>query len=170
MAEKIELKGKKVAIYCRTASKSQTSDTTQAKELTAYANDSGGNVTGMYFDSGYSGRSEHRPALNALIAAAKTGGIDIVLTQDPNRIARDVLLYQRIVDRMAKCQIKFLNESPELQIMHSMLGVFTHYERQKMREYVKAGMTASQKRRSYQYLRCPDCGSTQRLESKRKRR
>jgi len=65
-----------------------------------YADALGLRVRAVYCDVGVSGLSEHRPALDQLMLDLFDGGIRHVVMADPDRLARNRQLEQRLYERI----------------------------------------------------------------------
>jgi site-specific DNA recombinase len=51
-----------------------------------------------FWDLGYSGLDLHRPGLNSLLAAARAGQVNVIVTYGPDRLARDPVLVCDLLD------------------------------------------------------------------------
>src|SRR2546426_12727137 len=76
----------RAAVYCRVSTTGQTPEN-QTDALRAFAAARGWAVT-EFVDHGVSGAKERRPALDALLAAARARKIDIVACTKLDRLAR----------------------------------------------------------------------------------
>ena len=74
-----------VGIYVRSSISEQTAH--QLDALRAFATARGWQAI-EYIDEGLSGATEHRPALDALLAAARARRIDVIICAGLDRIAR----------------------------------------------------------------------------------
>ncbi len=87
------LTGKRIAVYARYSSDNQkeSSIEDQVRECQEFIEDRGGKVLRVYKDAAISGASLHgRAGFDDLMHAAKTGAIDVVVTEDLSRISRDL--------------------------------------------------------------------------------
>ena len=86
---------KKAVLYCRVAGieNPSTGDAllAQRARLTAYAEKKGMEITGIYMDAGFSGRTLERPGLQSVLAAMKDGTADTILVVNRSRLFRGLL-------------------------------------------------------------------------------
>jgi DNA invertase Pin-like site-specific DNA recombinase len=85
---------KKAVAYCRTACGAQGDRLSrlraQTNAIRRYANEKGLIVSETYNDVAVSGATLNRPQLQQLIADCRAGKVGMVLTQDPDRLSRDL--------------------------------------------------------------------------------
>ena len=85
-----------IAIYCRVSTEEQAKEgyslAAQERFCRDYAEKQGFSVAKVYIDDGYTGRNEHRPALQRLIADLNCLGIQKVVFYDLDRFARNLRL------------------------------------------------------------------------------
>lgn len=85
---------KNIVAYCRTAWASQSDPLSgvrlQQKALRRYAKRRGFAIHETYMDAGVSGITLNRLALQKLLAECRAGKIGTVITQDPERLSRDM--------------------------------------------------------------------------------
>src|SRR5262249_15912823 len=85
---------KRAVAYCRTACDAQDERLPgllgQTNAIKRYAKENGLTVLETYKDVGVSGATLNRPQLRKLIADCRTGKVGTVLTQDPDRLSRDL--------------------------------------------------------------------------------
>jgi site-specific DNA recombinase len=99
-----------------------------------------------YVDNGLSGSRLDRPALDALRDAAAEGLVDIVLIHSPDRLARNFVHQQVIVEELSKRDVEVhfvdrpIGERPEDRLLLQMQGVIAEYERAKIIERMRRGM------------------------------
>src|SRR5262245_57079121 len=77
---------KRAALYARVSTNEQTTEN-QLQALRAFASARGWHAI-EYVDTGISGAKERRPALDALLAAARTRKVDVVVCVKLDRVAR----------------------------------------------------------------------------------
>ena len=81
----------KTALYARVSTTDKGQDPeVQLRELRAYAQARGFEVTGEYVDAGYSGAKDRRPELDKLMDAARKRLIDCVLVWRLDRFGRSL--------------------------------------------------------------------------------
>jgi site-specific DNA recombinase len=81
-----------VVAYCRSACEPQAGPSAvgrQAQAMRLYARGKGLAIRTIYMDPGVSGCTLDRPELQRLIADCRAGRIGMVITRDPERLARD---------------------------------------------------------------------------------
>ena len=135
------------AIYARVSTKDQTTDN-QVEQLQQVAAKAGWAVSAVYADvvSGSKGR-EQRPELDAMLKAVTRREIDRVMVWSVDRLGRslqhlvstmqdisdagaDLYLHQQAID----------TSTPSGKALFQMCGVFAEFEREMIRERVKAGL------------------------------
>ena len=93
----------RAAIYTRTACSNQESNSAlglQVEALRAHAAQSGMNVVAEFADEGNSGLRRDRPGLDGLRALAERHGFDVLLTCNPERLARDAGMLARMLKEL----------------------------------------------------------------------
>lgn len=85
----------RAAIYCRAAHQSpepgQSAVRAQQTYLETYARNRGMEITGVYTDEGFSGRTLDRPGLQALMRDAEAGKADVLLVVNRSRLFRGTM-------------------------------------------------------------------------------
>jgi len=135
------------AIYARVSTKDQTTDN-QVEQLKQVAAKAGWSVSAVYADviSGSKGR-EQRPELDAMLKAVTRREIDRVMVWSVDRLGRSL---QDLVSTMQEVQAAgadlYLHQqsidtsTPAGKALFQMCGVFAEFEREMIRERVKAGL------------------------------
>jgi DNA invertase Pin-like site-specific DNA recombinase len=135
------------AIYARVSTKDQTTDN-QVEQLKQVAAKAGWSVSAVYADviSGSKGR-EQRPELDAMLKAVTRREIDRVMVWSVDRLGRSL---QDLVSTMQEIQAAgadlYLHQqsidtsTPAGKALFQMCGVFAEFEREMIRERVKAGL------------------------------
>ena len=101
----------------------------------------------LYFiDQAVSGSHLNRPALDRLRDAATEGLIQVVLCQNPDRLARKFSLQSVILDELRRVGVSviFLTQpdaaqTPQAELLLSIQGVFAEYERALITERLRRG-------------------------------
>jgi DNA invertase Pin-like site-specific DNA recombinase len=139
---------KKVAIYARVSTDGQTSEN-QLLELRAVADRNGWVVVDEYVDHAISGAKgrDQRPALDAMLTASVRKDFDIVMAWSVDRLGRSL---QHLVSFLGEIHAKgvdlYLHQqgldtsTPAGKAMFQMLGVFSEFEREMIRDRVKSGL------------------------------
>jgi DNA invertase Pin-like site-specific DNA recombinase len=135
------------AIYARVSTKDQTTEN-QVEQLRQVAAKAGWSVSAVYADvvSGSKGR-EQRPELDAMLKAVTRREIDRVMVWTVDRLGRSL---QDLVSTMQEIQAAgadlYLHQqsidtsTPAGKALFQMCGVFAEFEREMIRERVKAGL------------------------------
>jgi DNA invertase Pin-like site-specific DNA recombinase len=139
---------RRVALYLRVSTLEQDV-TNQRGELEAVAQRHGWRVVAVFSDNGVSGtkgRAE-RPGLDELMKAVARRDVDMVAAWSVDRLGRSLQgLLEILVELRAKGVDLYLHRqgidttTPGGKAMYQMLGVFSEFERELIRERVLAGM------------------------------
>lgn len=142
--EKIKL----IATYGRVSTSNQENEGTIETQLSAvnqFAEKNGFTIVKQYIDNGWSGDSLARPALDQLRMDAKNKNWEAVLIYDPDRLARRGAWQEVVIEELKDLDIEVLfvtipkPKTDEDIIMYKMRGVFTEYERMKIKERFRLG-------------------------------
>jgi site-specific DNA recombinase len=140
----------RAALYARVSTSRQEHEQTIASQLVALeaAAAAAGVVVGdehRYIDEGYSGARLDRPALDRLRDAAAEGRLDVVFVHRPDRLARNFVHQQILLEELQKrgVDVHFverpIGERPEDRLLVQMQGVIAEYERAKIVECTRRG-------------------------------
>ncbi len=141
-------KNKLIAIYGRVSSSNQENEGTIETQLSAvnsFALDNGYTIVQKYTDEGWSGDNLARPGLDQLRLDAKKKNWEAVLIYDPDRLARRGAWQEVVMEELLEHEIETLfvtipkPKTDEDKIMYKMRGVFTEYERMKIKERFRLG-------------------------------
>ena len=138
----------RVAIYARVSTSNHDQDAgLQTRDLRQFAEARGWQLADEYVDRGVSGTKESRPELNRLMADAKRRKFDVVLVWKLDRFGRSL---RHLVNALAEFEslgIAFVSLSDNLdlstasgRLMFNVIGAMAEFERELIRERVKAGM------------------------------
>ena len=138
----------RVAIYARVSTTNHGQDVTlQTREERQFAVARGWHIAGEDVDAGISGAKDSRPELNRLMVDAKRRKFDAVLVWKLDRFGRSL---RHLVNALAEFEslgIAFVSLSDNLdlstasgRLMFNILGAMAEFERELIRERVKAGM------------------------------
>jgi DNA invertase Pin-like site-specific DNA recombinase len=139
---------KKVAIYLRVSTDSQTTDN-QRHELEAVAARSGWQIVQTYEDAGISGAKgrDKRPGLNAMMKAVNGKEFEMVAAWSVDRLGRSLTDLLAILQALHDKGVDLFLHQQGLdtstiagRAMFQMLGVFAEFERGIIRERVNAGL------------------------------
>lgn len=137
-----------VAVYGRVSTSNQEVQETIKTQLLAVGEFAAKNnmvIVKEYLDEGWSGDILARPALDQLRVDAKKSNWDAVLAYDPDRLARRGAWQEVVTEELQEKGIEVLYvtipqaTSDEDKIMQKMRGVFTEYERMKIKERFRLG-------------------------------
>jgi DNA invertase Pin-like site-specific DNA recombinase len=138
--------GHRAAIYARVSTTVQDSGL-QTGDLRQFAEARGWQLADEYVDSGVSGSTDSRPELNRLMADAKRRKFDVVLVWKLDRFGRSL---RHLVNALAEFEslgIAFVSLSDNVdlstasgRLMFQIIGAMAEFERELIRERVKAGM------------------------------
>ncbi len=136
----------KVGIYCRVSTQDQSTDS-QLLDLRRYAADRGWEVYREFCDNGVSGSVDSRPALNALMDAAKKRRFDSVLVWRFDRFARSTTHLLLALDQFRNLGIDFVSyqenidtSSPLGSAIFTIISAVAQLERDIIAERVKTGL------------------------------
>ena len=138
----------RVAIYARVSTGSQTTEN-QLRELRSVAERLGHQVIAEFVDEGISGAKgrDQRPGLNSLMQGVTRRDFDKVMAWSVDRLGRslrDLLAFMG--ELKAKGVDLYLHQqsldtsTPAGKAMFQMLGVFSEFEREIIRERVNSGL------------------------------
>jgi DNA invertase Pin-like site-specific DNA recombinase len=138
---------KKVAIYVRVSTTEQNTDM-QLSDLKEYAERRGHQVYEIYEDV-ITGAAKQRPALDRLIADAKKRRFDIVLVWKFDRFARSLQMLINSLELLKELGIDFISYKDDIdtttsmgKLMFHINAAYAEYEREIIKERVKAGVKA----------------------------
>jgi DNA invertase Pin-like site-specific DNA recombinase len=138
----------RVAIYTRVSTGGQTTEN-QLRELRAAAERLGHQVVAEYADNGISGAKgrDKRPGLNSLLEGVTRRDFDKVMAWSVDRLGRSLPhLLAFMGELKAKGVDLYLHQqsldtsTPAGKAMFQMLGVFSEFEREIIRERVLSGL------------------------------
>ena len=142
------MKSDKVGLYGRVSTTDKGQDPElQLKDLRAYANARGWKVFSEYVDKGESGAKDRRPQLDRLMGDARKRRIDGILVWKLDRFGRSLKSLVTTLEELRALGIQFVSytenldfSTPAGRAMANLIGVFAEFERDLIRERVKAGI------------------------------
>jgi DNA invertase Pin-like site-specific DNA recombinase len=138
----------KFGLYARisTADKGQDPEL-QLKALRTYAQARGWEIFDEYKDIGLSGSKDRRPGLDRLLNDANKRRIDGILVWKLDRFGRSLRSLVIALEELRTLGIQFVSytenldfSTPAGRAMANLIGVFAEFERDLIRERVKAGL------------------------------
>ncbi len=136
---------RRVALYARVSTTDQTTEN-QLRALRAFADARGWSVT-EFADRGVSGAKEQRPALDALLKAAKARTVDVVACVKLDRLARSVrhlvtmaTEFQALGVDLVVLDQQIDTTTPSGRLLFHVLAAISEFERDLIRDRVRAGM------------------------------
>jgi putative DNA-invertase from lambdoid prophage Rac len=138
----------KAAIYARVSTLDKGQDTeVQLRDLRSYAQARGWVIAGEYVDKGQSGAKDRRPELDRLMKDVRKRKVDLILCWRLDRLGRSLKHLILTLDELQSVGVGFVsyNENLDLttstgRLMFQLLGAFAEFERNLIKERVKAGL------------------------------
>ena len=144
------MKTKRAAIYVRVSTNDQDTGL-QETELREYVESRGWSCT-VYRDQGQSGAKNERPALTALLNDLRRRKADVVVVWALDRLARSL---KHLLTIAEECQLLGVDlvslrqnidtTLPAGRLTFAVLGAVGEFEREMLRERVKAGMAQARR-------------------------
>jgi len=144
---------KKVVIYGRTSTDKQQVEN-QLNQLREISNRNDWETVDEYIDEGYSGSlgRDRRPEFDRLLKDSVRGKFDVILVWDISRLGRSL---QDLISFLNDIQSKNIDlyidrqgidtTTPTGKMMFQMIGVFSEFERNLIRDRVRVGMENAKK-------------------------
>lgn len=137
----------KVALYGRVSTMNHQNPETQLIELREYAARRGWEATEEYVDVGVSGSKDSRPSLNRLMAHAQQRRFDAILVWKLDRFGRSLKHLVTAIAELESLGVTFVSlrdnwdlSTPSGRLMFQIVGAMAEFERELIRERIKAGM------------------------------
>ena len=143
-----------VAIYARVSTSDQTCES-QLRELRDYVSRRGWTITGEYVDTGWSGSKASRPQLDKLMADASQRRFDCICVFKIDRFGRSVLHLNQQLATLTSHGVRFIavsqgldtdQASPTSRLLLHILASVAEFERELIRERVRAGVRSAKHR------------------------
>jgi DNA invertase Pin-like site-specific DNA recombinase len=144
------MKTKRAAIYVRVSTNDQETDM-QETELREYAENRSWSCT-VYRDRGQSGAKNDRPALNALLGDMRKRKFDVLVVWALDRLARSLKQLLSIAEECKSLGVDLVSLKqnvdttlPAGRLTFQVLGAVAEFEREMLRERVRAGMAQAKR-------------------------
>jgi len=148
MERRKEMEKVRAALYarCSTLDKGQDPEL-QLVPLREYCQRRGLTITGEYVDNGISGTKDHRPQLDRLLDAARKRQIDLIVVWKLDRFGRSLKQLVNALEELSSLGVGFISyqdnldlTTPQGRLMFHIIGAMAEFERELIRERVKAGI------------------------------
>jgi DNA invertase Pin-like site-specific DNA recombinase len=166
------MKGKRAAIYVRVSTLEQDTDL-QETELQQYVESRGWECV-VYRDKGQSGAKNDRPALNSMLNDLRRRKFDVIVVWKLDRLARSLKQLLTIGEECRSLGVDLVSlrqnidtTLPAGRLTFQILGAVAEFERELLRERVKAGM--AQARRTGKHVGRPALRNFQQSDIERMR-
>jgi putative DNA-invertase from lambdoid prophage Rac len=144
--------GQSAALYCRVSTADQ-SCARQERDLRAFAKKAGYKILGVWKETA-SGAKNDRAKRKEILALAQAREIDVILVTELTRWGRSMLdLFHTLQDLqawgvsvVAQTGLQFDLRSAQGKLMASMMAALAEFEKDLLRERVRSGIAAAQKR------------------------
>jgi DNA invertase Pin-like site-specific DNA recombinase len=144
--------GQSAALYCRVSTSGQ-SCARQERDLKAFAKKAGFKIVGVWKETA-SGAKHNRTKRKEVLALAQAREIDVILVTELTRWGRSMLdLFHTLQDLqawgvsvVAQTGLQFDLRSAQGKLMASMMAALAEFEKDLLRERVRSGIAAAQKR------------------------
>jgi DNA invertase Pin-like site-specific DNA recombinase len=135
------------ALYARVSTTNGQNPEMQLSELRDYARKREWQVVGEFVDKGVSGSKDSRPQLDAMLKLAKARKLDVIVVWKLDRFGRSL---RHLVNALADLEalgVAFVSlrdnidlTTPAGRMMFHVVGAMAEFERDLIRERVKAGL------------------------------
>ncbi len=144
------MKTKRAAIYVRVSTNQQETEMQKA-ELKEYCDNRGWSHT-LYPDEGKSGARIDRPELNRMLADMRKRKIDVIVIWAFDRLARSLKQLLNIAEECQSMGVDLVSLKqnvdttlPAGRLTFQILGAVAEFEREMLRERVRAGMAQAKR-------------------------
>lgn len=125
----------------------------QLRELREYVERRGWTIASEYVDKGHSGAKESRPALNRMMSDARRRKFDVIAVWKLDRFGRSLKHLVTALADLESLGITFVSlrdgfdlSTASGRLMFQIIGAMGEFERNLIRERVKAGMTNARRK------------------------
>ena len=138
----------KVAAYARISFETERSPKSLSLQISHYStliqSTPGWDYAGVFADSGISGTTTNRPQFQAMLASARAGEIDVILTKSISRFARNTVDLLKVVRELNSLGVEVRFEKENLstttadgEFMLTLLASFAQAESEQLSANVK---------------------------------
>jgi DNA invertase Pin-like site-specific DNA recombinase len=144
----MKMEKERAALYarCSTHDKGQDPEL-QLVPLREYCQRRDFTITREYIDNGISGMKDSRPQLDRLLEAARKRQIDMIVVWKLDRFGRSLKQLVTALDELSSLGVGFISyqdnldlTTPQGRLMFHIIGAMAEFERELIRERVKAGL------------------------------
>jgi DNA invertase Pin-like site-specific DNA recombinase len=137
----------KAAIYCRVSTTAGQSVEMQLRDLRQLAEQRGFEIAAEFCDEGVSGSRDSRPQLDRMLAEARRGRFQAILIWRLDRLGRSLQNLVRLFEDFRAWNVALISFGEGLdfstsmgKLFYQLSGAFAEFERDCIRERVKAGL------------------------------
>jgi DNA invertase Pin-like site-specific DNA recombinase len=137
----------KAAIYCRVSTTAAQSVEMQLRDLRQLAEQRGFEIAAEFCDEGVSGSRDTRPQLDRMLADARRGKFQAILIWRLDRLGRSLQHLVRLFEDFRAWNVALISFGEGLdfstsmgKLFYQLSGAFAEFERDCIRERVKAGL------------------------------
>lgn len=151
MAARNTGKTTRAALYARVSTLHGQDVGLQVDELRQVATQRGWTVVGEYLDEGVSGTKDRRPALDRMMADARSGKLDLIAVWRFDRFARSTRHMVVALDEFRSLNIDFVSIREAIdtstsvgKVLFTLISAISEMEAEAIRERVVAGVRRAQ--------------------------
>lgn len=142
------------AVYARVSTDDQTCNL-QLDQCREFIELRGWRLAGEYVDTGFSGSTDKRPQLAKILADARRRRFDAIVVWKLDRFGRSVSNLVRHMEDLSTWGVRFVTitqsidtdeANPTSKLLLHIFSAFAEFERELIRERVKAGIKAARRR------------------------
>jgi DNA invertase Pin-like site-specific DNA recombinase len=137
----------RAALYCRVSTTAGQSVEMQLRDLRQLAQQRGFEIVAEFCDEGVSGSCDSRPQLDRMLADAQRGKFQAILIWRLDRLGRSLQHLVRLFENFRAWNVALISFGEGLdfstsmgKLFYQLSGAFAEFERDCIRERVKAGM------------------------------
>ena len=146
----------KAGLYARVSTNRGQDPELQLRELREYAAKRGWEIAGEFVDKGVSGAKDRRPELDRLMLLARTRKLDVVVVWKLDRFGRSLRHLVNALGELESVRVSFVSlhdnidlTTPSGRLMFGVIAAMAEFERELIRERVKAGLANAARKGHY---------------------